>query len=49
MLFGVDAVDLVTWVPAAVALTLATAAACWVPARRAAAVDPGAALRADAR
>jgi ABC-type lipoprotein release transport system permease subunit len=47
MLFGVNARDPVTLGVAAVALTTAALAASYLPARRAARVDPMEALRAD--
>jgi putative ABC transport system permease protein len=47
MLFGVEPTDPATYA-AIVAIALATAAAaCWIPARRAARVDPAEALRAE--
>jgi predicted permease len=47
LLFGVTPTDGPTLALAAAALAAATALACWVPARRAAAVDPAGALRGD--
>ncbi len=44
-LYGVNAGDPATLAAAAAALLVASLAACWLPARRAAAVDPNAALR----
>jgi predicted permease len=45
MLFGVSGTDLATFVIAPLFLTVTTMAACWIPARRAAKVDPMEALR----
>jgi len=45
--YGVDTLDPATYVLAALCLILATVAACLVPARRAARLDPVAALRAE--
>ena len=46
-LFGVDATDPVTLGAAALALVAISALASWIPARRAARVDPAGALRAE--
>ena len=46
LLFGVSVVDPVTFVVAAVGLTLAAAAACYIPATRAGGVDPIEVLKA---
>ena len=47
LLFGVRATDPLTWLAAALALGLTALAACWLPARGAARVDPLLALRAE--
>jgi len=47
MLFGVTAADPATFAGVACALTVAAALATYVPARRAASVDPAEALRSD--
>jgi len=47
ILFGVRPTDALTFVAAASVLVVASAAASWVPARRATQVDPNVALRAD--
>jgi putative ABC transport system permease protein len=44
-LFGVSAGDTVTFVAAPVVLLVVAAVACWVPAARAARIEPTAALR----
>jgi putative ABC transport system permease protein len=46
-LFGVPAADVVTFVSVPLVLVLVAAVACWVPARRAARVDPAIALSAE--
>jgi putative ABC transport system permease protein len=44
-LFGVSPMDTVTYVSVAVLVAIVTLAACYVPARRAMAIDPMIALR----
>jgi putative ABC transport system permease protein len=46
-LFGVPATDLQTFVAVPLMLIAVAAVACWVPARRAARVDPAIALSAE--
>jgi predicted permease len=45
LLFGVSSTDLVTFVTVPLFLTVTTIVACWIPARRAANIDPMVALR----
>ena len=45
LLFGVSTIDLFTYVAVAAMLVMVAVAACWVPARRAARVEPVVALR----
>jgi putative ABC transport system permease protein len=47
MLFGVSAVDQPTFIVITLLLTLVALLACWIPARRAAKVDPMIALRCE--
>ena len=47
MLFGVERLDLISYGGAALLFALVAAAACIVPARLAASVDPTEALRAE--
>ena len=47
LLFGVEPLDLTTFVGTAVALCVATLVACWLPARRAANADPMMVLREE--
>jgi putative ABC transport system permease protein len=47
LLFGVDSRDPATLVIVAIIMTVVGIAACWIPAARAARIDPGAALRAQ--
>jgi ABC-type antimicrobial peptide transport system permease subunit len=47
LLFGITATDPVTFLWVSLALVLVTAAACYVPARRAIRIDPVKALRVD--
>ncbi|MGE0864892.1 MAG: ABC transporter permease [Vicinamibacterales bacterium] len=47
VVFGVKATDPLTFAASPVAVIVATATACWLPARRAARIDPVAAIRRD--
>jgi putative ABC transport system permease protein len=47
LLYGVSAIDPVTYAVVAGALVLVSLAATWIPATRAAALDPARALRMD--
>ncbi|MGH8527111.1 MAG: hypothetical protein ACREXY_23775, partial [Gammaproteobacteria bacterium] len=47
ILFGVNPLDAATFATVATLLTVAAVAASWLPARRAARVDPVVALRAE--
>jgi putative ABC transport system permease protein len=47
LLFGVSPTDLATLLGSAAVLLVVAAAASWLPARRAAAVDPALALRSE--
>jgi putative ABC transport system permease protein len=47
MLFQVEPTDLVTYLAVSAVLLGAAVVACWVPARRAAGIDPQIALRCD--
>jgi ABC-type lipoprotein release transport system permease subunit len=45
LLVGISGTDFVTFVTVAVFLAVTTMVACWIPARRAARIDPMEALR----
>jgi putative ABC transport system permease protein len=47
LLFGIEAVDLLTYASVALVLVVVAALASWIPARRAARVDPVIAMRAE--
>ena len=47
LLFGVSATDTLTYASVALVLSLVAAIASWLPAQRAAGVDPAQALRRD--
>jgi putative ABC transport system permease protein len=47
LLFGVTPTDTTTWIAVIAVLTAVSLGACWLPARRAARVDPMLALRQD--
>jgi len=47
MLFGVQPTDIITFVSVAVLLVVVAMVACYVPARRAASLDPMQALRTE--
>jgi ABC-type lipoprotein release transport system permease subunit len=47
MLYGVEAIDPTTFAGVSALLTLIAALACWIPARRAARVDPIVTLREE--
>jgi len=46
-LYGIDALDPLSFLVALAVLTMAAVAASWLPAQRASAVDPSLTLRAD--
>jgi putative ABC transport system permease protein len=47
MLFGISRLDALTYVGVVVLLATTSALACWMPARRAARLDPNVVLRSD--
>jgi ABC-type antimicrobial peptide transport system permease subunit len=47
MLYGIAPTDPMTYAVVSIVLVAVTLAACWGPARRAASVDPAAALKAE--
>jgi ABC-type antimicrobial peptide transport system permease subunit len=47
LLFGISRLDPVTYIGVIVLLTAVSGIACWVPARRAAKIDPAVTLRAE--